>query len=184
MALKATVYKANVNIADMDRNVFLDTVLTVARHPFETESRMMLRLLAWICHADERLQFTRGLCADDEPEIWQLNDHQAIERWIELGLPDEKRLRKACHRADHVWLYAYNGRAGQIWWQHNRDKLAQFGNLTIRFIDDAQLASLAELATRNLTIQATLQEGVIWLSTDERHVELTFTDWLVNGKAL
>lgn len=87
MALKATIHKAAVNIADMDRNFFQDVNLTIAQHPSETDQRMMLRLLAWICHADERLQFTKGLSADDEPEIWRHNDHNGIELWVELGLP-------------------------------------------------------------------------------------------------
>lgn len=75
MALKATIYKAAVNVADLDRNQFLDANLTLAQHPSETQERMMLRLLAWIKYADERLQFTRGLSSDDEPELWLLNDH-------------------------------------------------------------------------------------------------------------
>ncbi|MDY7511504.1 YaeQ family protein, partial [Ralstonia wenshanensis] len=93
MALKATIYKAVVNVADLDRNQFLDASLTLARHPSETQERMMLRLLAWIKYADERLQFTRGLSAEDEPEAWLRNDHLGIDLWIELGLPDERRLK-------------------------------------------------------------------------------------------
>ncbi len=98
MALKATIYKATVNVTDLDRNQFLDASLTLARHPSETRERMMLRLLAWLKYADERLQFTRGLCADDEPEAWLRNDHPGIDLWIELGLPDERRIKKACTR--------------------------------------------------------------------------------------
>lgn len=94
MALKATIYKAVVNVADLDRNQFLDASLTLARHPSETQERMMLRLLAWIKYADERLQFTRGLSAEDEPEAWLRNDHLGIDLWIELGLPDERRLKR------------------------------------------------------------------------------------------
>lgn len=111
MALKATIYKATVNVADLDRNQFLDASLTLARHPSETQERMMLRLLAWLKYADERLQFTRGLCADDEPEAWLRNDHLGIDLWIELGLPDERRIKKACTQAAEVALFAYNSRA-------------------------------------------------------------------------
>ena len=105
MALKATIYKATVNVADLDRNQFLDASLTLARHPSETQERMMLRLLAWLKYADERLQFTRGLCADDEPEAWLRNDHLGIDLWIELGLPDERRIKKACTQAAKVALF-------------------------------------------------------------------------------
>ncbi|WP_283698159.1 YaeQ family protein, partial [Shigella sonnei] len=97
-----------VNVADLDRNQFLDASLTLARHPSETQERMMLRLLAWLKYADERLQFTRGLCADYEPEAWLRNDHLGIDLWIELGLPDERRIKKACTQAAKVALFTYN----------------------------------------------------------------------------
>ena len=182
MALKATIYKATVNVADMDRNVFLDSSLILARHPSETEERLMLRLLAWLVNAHERLSFTRGLSAEDEPEIWLLNDHNGIEVWVELGLPEERRVKRACNRSASVVLYTYNGRAAQIWWQQNQSKLAQQDNLTVRFLDDEQLKALTLLASRSMTLQATIQDGTIWLSDDQNHLELRFTDWLINGK--
>lgn len=182
MALKATIYKAAVNVADMDRNVFIDSQLTLARHPSETEERLMLRLLAWMVNAHERLNFTRGLSAEDEPEIWLMNDHNGIDIWVDLGLPDERRVKKACNRSACVYLYCYNARAAQIWWQQNQNKLAQQDNLTVRFIDDETLSALTQLASRSMSLQATIQDGTIWLSGDAHHMELRFTDWLVNGK--
>ncbi|GAB7193879.1 hypothetical protein OS31_14700 [Dickeya oryzae] len=133
MALKATVYKASVNIADMDRAFFQDVSLTLAQHPSETDQRMMLRLLAWICHADEQLRFTKGLCADDEPEIWRHSDDGRVLLWVELGLPDEKRLKKACSLSPDVVLYAYGERAARVWWQNMADKARALTNLTVRF---------------------------------------------------
>ena len=153
MALKATIYKAAVNVADLDRNQFLDANLTLAQHPSETQERMMLRLLAWIKYADERLQFTRGLSSDDEPELWLLNDHLGVDLWIELGLPDE------------------------IWWQQNQSKLAAYPKLTIWYLDDAQLALLSAFADRTMTLQATLQEGSIWLSDARNNLEIQLTAW-------
>ncbi|WP_034912484.1 YaeQ family protein [Erwinia sp. 9145] len=182
MALKATIYKAAVNVADMDRSVFLDSNLTLARHPSETEERLMLRLVAWLVNAHERLTFTRGLSAEDEPEIWRMNDHNGIELWVELGLPDERRIKKACSRSGEVCLYTYNARAAQIWWQQNQARLAQQDNLTVRFLDDEQLKALTQLASRSMTLQATIQDGTIWLSDEQHHLELHFTDWLINGK--
>ncbi|PIJ49852.1 hypothetical protein BL250_15040 [Erwinia sp. OLTSP20] len=178
MALKATIYKAQVNVADMDRQFFLDAALTLARHPSETQERMMLRLLAWICHADARLQFTRGLCADDEPELWLLDDSQQITCWIALGLPDEKRMKKACARAERVYLYAYGARAASVWWSQQRDKLSRLANLHVRYIDDQQLATLAGFAARTMSLQATLQEGIIWLSDAGHHAEIALAEWL------
>ncbi|KAA8996117.1 YaeQ family protein [Affinibrenneria salicis] len=177
MALKATIYKAAVNIADLDRHFFYDASLTLAQHPSETDQRMMLRLLAWICHAHEQLRFTKGLCADDEPEIWLHDDSQQILLWIELGLPDERRLKKACSLAREVVLYAYGERAASVWRQNIAQKTGGHKNLTIRFLDDNQLAQLAALAQRNMTLQATLQEGTIWLSDAENNLEIAFSDW-------
>ena len=181
MALKATIYKATVNVADMDRNVFIDHVLTLARHPSETEERLMLRLLAWLVHANERLTFTRGLSAEDEPEIWQLNDHNGIDVWIDLGLPDERRIKKACSRSQHVWLYAYNWRAAQPWWQQNQNKLSQQDNLSVRYISDEQLNALTQLASRSMQLQATIQDGTIWLSDATHHLEIQLASWLDAG---
>ncbi|UDJ81548.1 YaeQ family protein [Kosakonia oryzae] len=178
MALKATIYKATVNVADLDRNQFLDATLTLARHPSETQERMMLRLLAWIKYADERLQFTRGLSAEDEPEVWLRNDYLGIDLWIELGLPDEKRLKKACTQAKDVALFAYNSRAAQIWWQQNQNRCASFDNLSVWYLDDEQLAALSAFANdRTMTLQATLQDGAIWLSDDTQNREIHLEAW-------
>lgn len=180
MALKATIYKATVNVADLDRNQFLDATLTLARHPSETQERMMLRLLAWLKFADERLQFTRGLSAEDEPEAWLRNDHLGIDLWIELGLPDERRIKKACSQSQQVALFTYNDRAAQIWWQQNQTKLAGFKNLSIWYLDDEQLAKLSEFATRTMMLQATIQDGTIWLSDAQNNLEIQLTTWQHN----
>lgn len=177
MALKATIYKATVNVADMDRNQFLDANLTLARHPSETEERLMLRLLAWIKYADERLQFTRGLSAEEEPELWLRNDYLGIDLWVELGLPDERRLKKACSQAAQVALFTYNSRAAEIWRQQNQSKLRTYGNLTVWYLDDRQLAALSALASRSMSLQATLQDGLIWLSEGENNLEIILENW-------
>lgn len=177
MALKATIYKATVNVADLDRNQFLDATLTLARHPSETQERMMLRLLAWIKFANERLQFTRGLSAEDEPEAWLRNDHLGIDLWIELGLPEERRIKKACSQSKEVALFTYNSRAAQVWWQQNQSKLAGFSNLSIWYLDDEQLAQLSAFASRTMALQATIQDGAIWLSDAENNMEIHLTTW-------
>lgn len=177
MALKATVYKAQVNIADMNRHYYQDVSLTLAQHPSETEQRMMLRLLAWICHADGRLAFTKGLCADEEPELWLKNDYSGIDLWIELGLPDEKRLKKACSLAKQVVLYSYNERAARVWWQQNQSSMAALSSVSIYFIPDAQLKQLTRLTARTMVLQATLQDETIWLSDGQHHIDVQFEQW-------
>ena len=114
MALKATIFKADLQIADMDRNYYQDHALTLARHPSETDERMMVRLLAFAIHADEALTFTKGLFDTEEPDLWQKDLTGAIQLWIEVGQPDEKRILKACGRSEQVIVYSY-GATSHIW---------------------------------------------------------------------
>lgn len=137
----------------------------------------MLRLLAWIKYANERLQFTRGLSAEDEPDAWLLNDHLGIDLWIEMGLPDERRIKKACNQAAEVALFTYNSRAAEIWWQQNKSKCSQFSNLSVWYLDDEQLNQLSDFAGRTMSLQATIQEGAIWLSDEQNNLEIHFTPW-------
>ncbi|WP_241646797.1 YaeQ family protein [Rosenbergiella metrosideri] len=177
MALKATIFKANVDISDLDRYYYASHTLTLARHPSENDERMMLRLFAWCLYASERLEFTRGLSSGEEPEIWQHHDHGSPDLWIELGLPDEKRLKKAVSQASNVVLFTYQSRAAAVWKQQNSGKLTQFKNLTIWHVTDEQLSRLAALAQRNMSLQVTLQEGVIWLSDGSNNVEIELELW-------
>ena len=109
MALKSTIHKAEVSIADMDRHYYAEHSLTIAQHPSETEERMMVRLLAFMLNAHERLTFGKGLSTDDEPDLWHVDYNSDIRLWIEVGLPDERRIRKACGRSDAVRVYLYGG---------------------------------------------------------------------------
>ena len=168
MALSATIYKVNLQISDMDRNYYAEHLLTLARHPSETDERMMVRLLAFALHADEQLSFTKGLCADEEPDLWQISLTNEIEQWIDVGLPDERRLRKACNRAKQVFLYSYGGRAADLWWQRNAQKLQRFTNLNIIEIPGQASKELTSLAQRSMQLQCTIQDGEIWLSSDKQ----------------
>ena len=114
MALKSTVFKAEVQVADLDRQHFGDYTLTLARHPSETDERMMIRLLAFILNASETLVFGRGLSTEDEADLWDLDATGSIERWIDVGLPDEKAIRRACNRSRHVVVLSYGGRGAEI----------------------------------------------------------------------
>src|SRR5512142_222913 len=131
MALKATIYKADLQIADLERYYYGDHSLTIARHPSETDERMMVRLLAFALHASERLQFTRGLSADDEPDLWQKSLTGEIEVWVDVGLPDERRLRKAARQADELFVYAYGGRGAATWWQKAEASLDGLDNVHV-----------------------------------------------------
>lgn len=168
MALTATIFKASLQISDMDRHYYADHQMTLARHPSETDERMMVRLLAFALHADERLTFTKGLCVDDEPDLWQKSLSGEIELWIDVGLPDEKRVRKACSRSMHVCLYLYGGRTAELWWQKNQITLQRFTNLTVIEIPESSSTDLANLSQRTMQLQYTLQDGDVWLSCGDQ----------------
>lgn len=172
MALKSIIYKAELQVSDMDRNHFAQHSLTVARHPSETDERLMVRLLAFACHASNDLEFGRGLSTDDEPDLWQKDLTGAVELWIDVGLPDEKLLKKACARAERVVLYAYGGRIVDIWHAENRARLERLENLQIVAIPSANTQALAQLAQRTMDIQCTIQEGQIWFSAGEETVQI------------
>ncbi|KEA64026.1 YaeQ protein [Marinobacterium lacunae] len=174
MALKSIIYKATLNISDLDRHHYAEYPLTMALHPSETEQRMMMRLLAFALYADEDLSFTRGLCVDDEPDLWQYAPNGEIERWIEVGLPSEKRLRKACSRAKEVVLLVY-GSDQQVdpWWQGIKRSLIRFDNLRVLRITETDSAALTALVARQMRLQCTVQDGQLWFTSDAGSAELT-----------
>jgi len=173
MALSSTIFKASLQIADTNRNYYADHELTLARHPSETDERMMVRLLAFALHADKRLSFTRGLCVDDEPDLWQKNLRDEIELWIDVGLPDERRIRKACSRARQVCLYLYGGRAVGPWWQRNADRLTRFANLKVVELSEETTRELAGLVKRSMQLSITVQDGELWLDEGKRTLAIS-----------
>ena len=171
MALGATVFKANVKIADLDAHYYKTHTLTVARHPSETDERMMVRLLAFMLYASDELEFGRGLSSEDEPALWQKDLTGAIELWLDVGLPDERDLRKACGRATEVVLITY-GRGADVWWNQNRDKLQRLKNLTVLNLPAAQTQELAKFANRNMQLQCAIQEGLALVTTEGGAVQV------------
>lgn len=173
MALKATIFKADLQIADMDRQYYDNHALTLARHPSETDERMMMRLLAFIRHANAALTFGKGLSAEDEPDLWQKDLTGAIDLWIEVGLPDERRLLKACGRAAHVIVYSY-GQSSTIWWNQIAKKLERARNLSVFQISVDSSNRLASLAQRAMQLQCTIQDGQIWVTATEQAMPIEF----------
>jgi uncharacterized protein YaeQ len=165
MALKATIYKAEMQVSDMDRSHYGTHVLTLARHPSETEERLMVRILAFALNAHERLEFGRGISAEGEPDLWRRDDTGAIEEWIEVGLPDERELRKAAGRARSVEVLTY-GRGSDLWWEQNRAALARLRNLRVLALSAIDARSLAGLANRNMRLTCTIQEGTVWFGDE------------------
>ena len=178
MALKATVYKVNLSIADMDRQYYGDHQLTLACHPSETEERMMVRLLAFSLYASDELVFTRGISTDDEPDLWQRDLAGQINLWVELGTPDIDRIRKGCHRADQMVVMCFGDRAPGVWWDRLRPKVSRFDNLTVLHLAGDDCQSLRALIARTMGLQVSIQDGQVLVTDGEHSAHVTPGLWL------
>jgi uncharacterized protein YaeQ len=172
MAVKATIYKVELQVSDMDRNYYQGHALTLAQHPSETEERLMVRLLAFALNAGERLAFGRGISTDDEPDLWSRDLTGVIDSWIDIGQPDEQRIRKACGRAGEVRVYCFSGRSAAIWWKKNADALERCGNLRVYEVPAESSQQLAALASRNLQLQVFVQDGQVQVMDAESTVTI------------
>lgn len=176
MALKAIIYKAGVSFSDLDRNVYADHTLTVARHPSETEERMMMRLLAWVFNVPENndhgtLEFGKDMWEPEEPSLFQ-NDLTGLRlHEIELGQPDEKRLVRACGRSRKVTVYSF-ANTSATWWAGVAEKLSKVRNLTVWQFAPEQVATLGGLSDRSMELQITVQDGIITVDGGGKSVEL------------
>jgi uncharacterized protein YaeQ len=166
MALNSTIYKVELQISDMDRHYYATHALTLARHPSETEERLMVRLLAFALYADDRLEFGKGLSDEDEPALWRKAYTDEIELWIELGQPDESRIRKACGRSRQVVVISYGGNAAEIWWSKLGAALVRNRNLTVLDISPATVTALVGLLQRGMRLQCLIQDGQLQLMND------------------
>ena len=185
MAIKSTIFKANLQIADIDHGYYADHALTLARHPSETDERMMVRLVALALHAHElqdtcngdgTLAFGAGLSDPDDPDA-SLTDFTGRKRlWIEVGQPEDKPISKACSKADAVVLYAFN-HAAEVWWKGIETKLTRLDKLQVWRIPSEAALELAQLAQRSMQLQATLQEGAITLSSSQGSVHVEPVRW-------
>jgi uncharacterized protein YaeQ len=177
MALKAIIHKAQLQIADMDRGVYVDHAVTIARHPSETDERMMIRLLALALNvpADTdhgTLELAKDLWDADEPALWRKDLTGEIKHWIEVGQPDDKRLMKASGRADRVSVLSFSA-STPIWWSGIATKITRATNIDVWQVDAAQSQALAELAQRGMQLQISVQDGTAWIGDAERSVEIT-----------
>lgn len=177
MALKATIYKANLQLADMDRNVYGDHGVTIARHPSETDERMMMRVLAFALNvpADNHngdLDFAKSLWDTDEPDLWQKDLTGQIVHWIDVGQPDDKRMMKSSPKAERVSVYAFAS-STPVWWSGVASKITRARNLTVWQVPAEQSQALAALAQRTMQLQVTVQDGTVWIGDGQRSVEVS-----------
>lgn len=185
MATKSTIFKANLQIADIDHNYYANHSLTLARHPSESDERLMVRLCALslhayqlqsVCAGNGTLAFGAGLSDPDEPDVWLRDLTGRTRLWIEVGQPQEKPLAKACSKADAVALYAF-GSAADIWWRDIERKLARFKNLEVWHIPNASANELLMLIRRTMTLQVTVQENTLSVSDQECVVTVDARRW-------
>jgi uncharacterized protein YaeQ len=177
MALKATIFKAQLQLADMDRKVYADHAVTLARHPSETDERMMMRLLAFALNVPVdttggALEFAKGLWHPDEPELWHTDHTGQIVHWIEVGQPDDRRLMKASGRAGRVTVIAYSASAA-LWWSGIATRITRAANIAVWQVPAEQSQALAALAERTMQLQVTVQDGTVWITSGAQSIEIT-----------
>ena len=175
MATKATIYKALLNIANMDSHYYAEHNLTMAKHPSETDLRLMVRLIAFILNADDTLAFSKGISQDDEPDLWTKSLGGEIELWIDLGQPDEKRIKKACGRSEQVIIYTYQEGMAEAWWKGIQTSLTRFSNLKVIHLDFE--GDIEALAKRAMNLQANITDAEITLIEDELSVVVREKSW-------
>lgn len=177
MAQNATIYKVELTVSDMDRHYYETHKLTVAKHPSETEERLMVRLLAFALNAHERLEMTKGLSTDDEPDIWQKSLSGELDVWVALGLPSEKVLRQSCGKAQRVIVYPYGGRTAEMWWDKIKNSATRFDNLQVINFSETETEELKRMANRTMKLQINIQDGDVMVSAGESIVYVTPQEW-------
>lgn len=171
MAINSTIYKIDLQVSDMDRNYYQQHSLTIAKHPSETDERVMVRLIGFAIYANEMLTFGKGLSDDEEPDLWQKDLTGAIELWMDVGLPTEKDIRKAAGRAKQVVVMLYGGRVADMWWSANSKALLKINNLTVINLPDTK--ELADIAERGLSVSCTIQDKHIMVGHDGGTLDIT-----------
>ena len=176
MATKATIYKALLNIANMDSHYYAEHNLTIAKHPSETDLRLMVRLIAFILNADEELVFCKGISQEDEPDLWKKSLGGDIELWIDLGQPDEKRIKKACGRSEKVIIYTYQEGMAMSWWKSIEISLTRFSNLQVIHLEMA--GDIEAFAKRSMNLQTNIADNELTLIDEEHSVEIRQKSWM------
>lgn len=173
MALKSTIYKVELSVSDMDRHYYETHKLTIAKHPSETDERLMVRILAFALNAHEHLEMTKGLSADDEPDVWQKSLSGELELWVALGLPSEKAVRQSCGKSNDVIVYSYGGNTADMWWDKIKNNTTRFDNLSVVNLAQKETDELSKLANRTMQMQVNIQEGDVMVSIDSAIVYVT-----------
>ena len=179
MALKPTIYKVQVSLADSDNGHYENVSLTLACHPSETLERMTARLLAYCLQWQPGLAFTRGLSSTDEPDLWLHDDSGEILHWIEIGQPEEPRLRKASGRARTVTVYAF-GNGADVWWKRNADAISALERVEVWLFDRREISATSTLIERSTQLSVSISGGTVYVDNGSRNCSLDTT--LLQGR--
>lgn len=171
MAIKPQIFKVSLQIADMNRHYYNDHLLTVAQHPSETDERLMVRILAFALNASPDLKFAEAISDHDQADLWDKDYNEQIKRWISVGLPDEKLIKKAANRADQVIIYSYGGKPAEIWW--NKLKLSNYPHLRVINLLDKDAKELANMISRGMKMNFTIQEDQVMVGNESNSINLT-----------
>lgn len=177
MAQNATIYKVELSVSDMDRHYYETHKLTVAKHPSETDERLMVRIIAFALNAHENLEMTKGISTDDEPDIWQKSLSGELEVWVALGLPNEKVVRQSCSKAERVIVYPYGGKTAEMWWDKIKASTVRFANLQVTCFTERDIGNLARVASRTMKLQVNIQDGDVMVGNGDTIVNLTLLKW-------
>ena len=175
MAANATVYKVSLDIADMDRHYYDGHNLTLAKHPSENDVRLMTRLVAFVLNANEDLVFCKGISQDDEPDLWKKSLNGVIKLWIDLGQPDDKRIKKACGRSEEVIIYTYQEGSASAWWKSSQKFLKRFKNLSVVYINVD--GDIEQLTKRAMSLSCNMSDGELTMLDSENSVLITQDRW-------
>ena len=177
MATKATIHKATIQLANMDRQLYADHSLVIARHPSETDERMLIRLLAFSLNVPANtdngpLELAKDMWDPDEPGLWQKDLTGQLQQWIEIGQPDDRRMMKASARSARVSVYSF-GLSTPAWWKTVATKITRARNLAVWQVPADQSQALAALVQRSMQLHVAVQDGTVWVAEGQRSVEVT-----------
>ncbi len=172
MALKPTIYKLRITLADIDRNHYDDLNLTVAQHPSETLERMMARVLAFCINAQEFLEFTKGISVAEEPDIWARTLDDRLSLWIDVGEPAFDRIKKATRISETVKIYSFNAKS-DAWWDMGQNKFKELSASFFRF-EWHQIQTLATLVKRTMSLSVTITGDSAYVSTKSGECEVSW----------
>ena len=162
MAQPSTIYRVKIQLSDIDRGIYETLQASVARHPSETEERLVAKLLAYALFYEDDLQFAKGVGAGDEPDLWSKEPDGRTLAWVEVGLPEAERLIKASRHSGRVALLAC-GSALPNWERQQLPKLTGVATIAIVSVDQDFIRRLVGLLERVITWEITITEGTLYL---------------------